>query len=68
MGGATAPSATCGAVPRGAALRGILTTVTKFGPNPSVLHENVDALVEHLRARHDVDPAALRAAIAEVIR
>jgi len=51
----------------GAAVRGLLTTITKFGPNPSVLHENVDAMVEHLRARHGVDPAALKAAIAKVV-
>lgn len=50
----------------GGALRGLVSMVTKFGPNPSVLHRDADALVESLRRRHGIDPAALRDCMARV--
>ncbi|MBI2388374.1 MAG: hypothetical protein HYV09_02045 [Deltaproteobacteria bacterium] len=50
----------------GAALRGAVNTVTRFGPTPSILHADVDALVEDLWRRHRVEPADLRACIARV--
>jgi len=48
------------------AFRGLVSVVTKFGPNPSILHPSVDAAIEALRAKHGIDPAALRASIARV--
>ena len=48
------------------AFRGLISTVTKFGPTPSILHPSVDAAIEALRAKHGIDAAALRASIARV--
>lgn len=50
----------------GGALRGLVSFVTRFGPNPSLLHPDADALVESLRRRHGIDPVALRDCIARV--
>ncbi len=47
----------------GAALRGLVSTVTKLGASPSILHRDLDALLENLRTRHAVDAAELRACI-----
>jgi hypothetical protein len=44
-------------------MRSLLSAVTRLGSNPSILHADVDTLVEDLRRRHGIDPAALRDAI-----
>ncbi len=48
----------------GGLLRGLVSAVTKLGPNPSIFHPDVDTLVAELRRRHAVEPSALREAIA----
>lgn len=49
----------------GDALRGTWSIFTRRTKHPTLFHASLDELVETLRARHDVDPKALRACIAE---
>jgi hypothetical protein len=48
-------------------LRAALTTITKIGSSPSVLHPNVDAMIAALEAR-GIDGAKLRDCIARTSR
>lgn len=50
----------------GDALRGSWAIFTRRTSHPMFFHASVDELVETLRARHGVEPAALRACIARV--
>jgi hypothetical protein len=47
----------------GGMMRSLVSAVTKFGSSPSIMHADVATLVEDLRRRHGIDPAALRDAI-----
>lgn len=49
----------------GDALRGTWSVFSRRTEHPTFFHASVGELVETLRARHDIDPKALRACIAE---